>query len=148
MCLKYLLFSPQTKLLSALHKQWRTKQNKGYIMVTAASECRHTFHGLGVGLAAALTHLVEKLVHLFQWQQVVQRLQWVDRGHHGAAFKACSTDRGDRNTAGRTTSPSNGGGRGGVVTLQLSVHVGCFAHSVEAKRWQAGPKSSAAIFIC
>lgn len=68
---------------------------------------RPTFHSFGVGLTAALTHVVEELVHLLQWKRVVQRLQRVDRGHHGAAFKPCSTDRRDRNTAGRTTSPSD-----------------------------------------
>ena len=68
---------------------------------------RPTFHCFGVGLTAALTHVVEELVHLLQWERVVQRLQRVDRGHHGAAFKPCSTNRRDRNTAGRTTSPSD-----------------------------------------
>ncbi len=57
----------------------------------------------------------------------MQRLQWVDGGHHGAAFEPCSTDGRDRNTAGRTASPSDGQG-GGVLTLQLSVHVGCSPH--------------------
>lgn len=55
-----------------------------------------------MGLAAALTHRVEELVHLLQRERVVQRLQRVDRGHHGAAFKpkhatlARQTARGQR----------------------------------------------------
>jgi len=48
-----------------------------------------TLHGLGVGLTAALAHRVQELVHLLERQRVVQRLQWVDRGHHRAAFKPC-----------------------------------------------------------
>lgn len=50
-----------------------------------------TFHGFGLDLTVALTHRVEKLVHLLQGKWVVQRLQRVDGRHHGASFKACRT---------------------------------------------------------
>lgn len=54
-------------------------------------------HGLGVRLAAARTHRVEELVHLLQRERVVQRLQRIDGGHHGAAFKP---EHADGQTAG------------------------------------------------
>lgn len=44
----------------------------------------------GVLISCALAHGAEELVDLFEGQRVVQRLQWVNGGHHGAAFKACS----------------------------------------------------------
>lgn len=89
--------SPRTKLQSAFQNLWKLQTNTRSA-VLAESRCRPTFHGFGVGLAAALTHRVEELVHLLQWQWVVQRLQRVDRGHHGAAFKPCSTDSGETET--------------------------------------------------
>lgn len=125
-----------TKLLSVFHNLKERKISNSYCWSTIG---RSTFHGLGVGLAAALTHRVEELVHLLQWERVVQRLQRVDRGHHGAAFKPCSTDRRGRNTADLTASASVGGG---APTLQLSVHVGCSAAVRSVSR------HSAAIFVC
>lgn len=57
-------------------------------LALGVKQARERFHGLGMDLTAALTHCVEKLVHLLQGERVVQRFQWVDRGHHGAAFKS------------------------------------------------------------
>ena len=70
---------------------------------------RPTLHGLDVGLAAALTHRVQELVHLLEGQRVVQRLQRVDGGHHGAAFKACSRggERPGRGEHGKTNKNTN-----------------------------------------
>lgn len=72
---------------------------------------RSTFHGFGVGLAAALTHRLQEFVHLLQRQRVVQRLQRIDGGHHGVAFEPCSTDR--RGTNGVTSggTPTAAGAR-------------------------------------
>lgn len=49
-----------------------------------------TSGGPGVCVPCALTHGGEELVDLFQREAVVQRLQGIDGGHHGAALKACS----------------------------------------------------------
>ena len=57
-----------------------------------------TFHGLGVGIAAVLTRGIEELVHLLEGERVVQCLQRVDRGHHGAAFKACMGEETHKHT--------------------------------------------------
>lgn len=50
----------------------------------------------GVLISCTLTHGAEELVDLFQGQRVVQRLQWVNWGHHRAAFKSCSRAEGTR----------------------------------------------------
>lgn len=47
-------------------------------------------------ISCTLTHGAEELVDLFQGQRVVQRLQWVNWGHHRAAFKSCSRAEGTR----------------------------------------------------
>lgn len=53
-----------------------------------------TSAGPGVGgISSTLTHSTQELVNLLEGQRVVQRLQWVDRGHHGAAFKTCKRRR-------------------------------------------------------
>lgn len=45
-------------------------------------------------ISCALTDGAEELVDLFEGQRVVQRFQWINGGHHGAAFKACSRAEG------------------------------------------------------
>lgn len=103
-------------------------------------QSREDLHGFGVGRTAALAHRVEKLVHLLQGEQVVQRLQRVDRGHHGAAFESCSSDRSSTITAGHLSSSD---AKRGVGTLPLSVHVGSSPHlcsfSQCHKTWQPFP---------
>lgn len=76
-----------------------------------------TFHGLGMGLTAALTHGIEELVHLLERERVVQCLQWVDRGHHGAAFIACSRER-ERDTNTQSYHLSIWARRSGDSTVQ------------------------------
>lgn len=124
----FVMTKPLIMISWELNNEKKIKVRKKYVVI-AASQCGPTFHGFGVGLAAALTHRVEKLVHLLQRERVVQRLQWVDRRHHGAAFKTCGTDR----TEIDTTSPSDRKG-GGVVRVQISVHVGC-SFSQCGSRW-------------
>lgn len=48
-----------------------------------------TSAGPRVRISGTLAHPAQELVDLLQGQRVVQRLQRVDRGHHGAAFEAC-----------------------------------------------------------
>lgn len=97
-----------------------------------ASPCRSTFHGLGVGLAAALAHRVEELVHLLQREQVVQRLQLVDGRHHGASFKPCIVDSGETQT--QTFAPPllhhKARGRGAVASKPDARSLGTVGNGV------------------
>ncbi len=47
----------------------------------------------GVGIFCILTHSRQELVHLLEWEWVVEGLQGVDGGHHGAAFKTCRWEK-------------------------------------------------------
>lgn len=62
-----------------------------------------------MGVAAAVAHPAEELLHLLQRQRVVQRLQWVDGRDHGAALEACGTQTGTAsgNWTGATAARNN-----------------------------------------
>lgn len=72
-------------------------------------------------IPCTLTHAGEELVHLFQWQGVVQRFQRVDGGHHGASFEACG--RGEtRRPQARQTSDWTKGSRAGRTNPGQTQH--------------------------
>lgn len=76
-----------------------------------------TSGGPRVRIPRAVAHAGEELVDLFQRQRVVQRLQRIDGGHHGAAFEACGAEERHDARSGQTSDlGSTGGGRTAPVT--------------------------------
>lgn len=78
-----------------------------------------TSAGPGVGgISSTLTHSTQELVNLLEGQRVVQRLQRVDRGHHGAAFKTCKRRRRRRKRRHRARRLVSFGWPGVVVMVE------------------------------